>query len=175
MPRHFFWGHYTPALHPGFSGLWGSPPALSSTPTQHGAFFVFWMPRHPVFNSPPYPWHSQATYGYLPLTVQHLCYLWGAMPRQRSPGAFPPTVPREAENFPRGDKHFKLYDHPNLWIIYSLQDLIPFYGELSMLRVLFFNRLAVELDDWQWIKALLLTFTCIILLLTGFEPFLRKV
>ena len=57
---------------------------------------------------------SQATYGYLPLTVQHLCYLWGAMPRQRSPGAFPPTVPREAENFPRGDKHFKLYDHPNL-------------------------------------------------------------
>ena len=57
---------------------------------------------------------SQATYGYLPFTVQHLCYLWGAMPRQRSPGAFPPTVPREAENFPRGDKHFKLYDHPNL-------------------------------------------------------------
>ena len=35
----------SPALHPVFSDLWGSPPALSST--QHLAFF--WMFRHPVF------------------------------------------------------------------------------------------------------------------------------
>ena len=35
MLRHFFWGHYpvSLALHPSFSDLLGSPPALSSTPT----------------------------------------------------------------------------------------------------------------------------------------------
>ena len=36
------------ALHPGFSDLLRSPPALSSTPTTFGCLF-FLMFRHPVF------------------------------------------------------------------------------------------------------------------------------
>ena len=51
-PMHllFCLGHcfMSPALHPGFSDLWGSPPVLSSTPTL-GFFSFFWMHRHPVF------------------------------------------------------------------------------------------------------------------------------
>ena len=35
---------------------------------------------------------SYATFGYLPLTVQHLCDLWDAMPLQWSPGASHPTL-----------------------------------------------------------------------------------
>ena len=45
------------ALHPGFSDLWRSPPALSSS------FLI----HHPFTNTA-----SQATFGYLLLTVQHL-------------------------------------------------------------------------------------------------------
>ena len=46
----FSLGHclMSPALHPGFSDLWRSPPALNSTLTL-GFFMVFWMHRHPVF------------------------------------------------------------------------------------------------------------------------------
>ena len=36
----FFHCLMSPAFHPGFSDLWGSPPALSSTPTL-GGFFLF--------------------------------------------------------------------------------------------------------------------------------------
>ena len=38
----------SPALHPGFSDLLRSPPALSSTPTTLGCL-LFLMFRHPVF------------------------------------------------------------------------------------------------------------------------------
>ena len=38
----------SPALHPGFSDLLRSPPALSSTPTTFGCL-LFLMFRHPVF------------------------------------------------------------------------------------------------------------------------------
>ena len=41
----FIWfpGYFTmlPALHPGFSGSWRPPPALSSTPTTFDCFFFF--------------------------------------------------------------------------------------------------------------------------------------
>ena len=77
-----FFGHYlmSPALHPGFLDLWGSPPALSSTPTL-GFFECLGIQ---FFNL---------------LT----CDLWDTMPRQRSPT----LIPRETEDFPRGDNHSK--------------------------------------------------------------------
>ena len=41
MPMYLFFGHglMSPTLHPGFSDLWRSPPALSSTPAL--CFFLF--------------------------------------------------------------------------------------------------------------------------------------
>ena len=41
------------ALHPGFSDLLRSPPALSSTPTTFGCL-LFLMFKHPVLDSPPF-------------------------------------------------------------------------------------------------------------------------
>ena len=40
---HSFSGYFTmsPTLHPGFSGPWRPPPALSSTPTTFDCFFFF--------------------------------------------------------------------------------------------------------------------------------------
>ena len=78
-----FWVHYleSPALHPGCLDPWRSPPGLSSTPTQ-GYFFE--CSGIQFFNS---------------LT----CDLRDTTPRQRSL----PFLPREAEDFPRGDRHFK--------------------------------------------------------------------
>ena len=77
----FFFGHCltSQALHPGFSDLQGSSPALSSTPT-FGFFFECLGIQ--FFNS---------------LT----CDLWDTMPRRRSPT----LTPREAEAFPRGDNY----------------------------------------------------------------------
>ena len=93
------------ALHPGFSDLWGSPPALSSTPT----LGFFWMLRCPVF------WFTSlfltqsvrlplATYPSLCrayVTYRMTCHARGhqALPTQ--------PLPREAEDFPRGDNHSK--------------------------------------------------------------------
>ena len=76
----FIFDHWlmSPALHPGFSDLWGSPPALSSTPTLD---FFEWLGIQ-FFNS---------------LT----CDLQDAMPCQRSPT----LIFREAEDFPRGGNH----------------------------------------------------------------------
>ena len=42
------------------------------------------------FSDSPLPLHSQATYGYLPLTVQPLCNLRDTMLRHWSPGASHP-------------------------------------------------------------------------------------
>ena len=61
-----------------------------------------------LFDSPPYPSTvSQAAFGYLPLTVLHLCELQDTMPNYWSPSAFHPILPREAEDFPRGGNHSK--------------------------------------------------------------------
>ena len=77
-----FFGHdlMSPALHPGFSDLWRSPPALSSTLTL-GFFECLGIQ---FFNL---------------LT----CDLQDTMPCQRSPI----LIPREAEDFPRCDNHSK--------------------------------------------------------------------
>ena len=49
--------------------------------------FVYWLPKHPVFSPPFFNTVSQATTGYLLLTVQHLCDLGDAMPCHWSPDA----------------------------------------------------------------------------------------
>ena len=56
----------SPALHPGFSDLLRSPPALSSTPTTFGCLH-FLMFRHPVFLFIPLSQHSQLSYLWLPV------------------------------------------------------------------------------------------------------------
>ena len=85
MPMHLFFSFFghclmSLALHPGFSDLWGSPPALSSTPTL-GFFECLGIQ---FFNLP-------------------TCDLWDTMPCHRSPT----LVTREEEDFPRGDNHSK--------------------------------------------------------------------
>ena len=81
--------------------IFGLPPCVTGTPP--------WLLR-PVkasTSSELYP----NTYDYLPLTVQNLCYLRDTIPRHWSPGASypicPNPLPREAEDFPRGDRYFK--------------------------------------------------------------------
>ena len=78
-----FFGHglISLALHPGFSDLLGSPPALSCTLTLG---FFFECLGIQFFNL---------------LT----CDLRDTMPHQRSPT----LIPREVEDFPRGDNHSK--------------------------------------------------------------------
>ena len=95
------------------------------------------------------------------------CDLPDAMPRQRSLT----LIPREVEDFPRGDRHFKHvpppptyliclspkelytvglfkpYGRSNLWRICSLRDSNSFYDKRSMLKVLCHICLATELDD----------------------------
>ena len=145
---HFFsfFGHCLmwQALQPGFSGLWGSPPALSSTLTLGFFFFFVECLGIQFFNS---------------LT----CDLWDTMPRQRSHT----LIPREAEDFPRGDRHFKHvppftyliclspielymvslfkpYGWSDLWRICSSWDLNSLHDKLSVLDVSCFIRFATE-------------------------------
>ena len=47
------------------------------------------------------------------------CDLWDAMPRQRSLA----LIYKEADNFPRGDKHFKHVPPPTYIICLSPKDL----------------------------------------------------
>ena len=95
------------------------------------------------------------------------CDLPDTMPRQRSLT----LIPRKAEDFPRGDRHFKhvfpltyliclspkelymvgqfkLNGCLNLWRICSKRDLNSFHDKLSVLRVSYFIRLATELYGW---------------------------
>ena len=81
------------ALHPGFSDLWGSSPALSSTPTL-GFFLFFWIHEHPVFLFT----HMWLTY--------------------RTPCQVTLHIPREAEDFLRGDRHFKHAPLPTYLVCY---------------------------------------------------------
>ena len=53
---------------------------------------------------------------------QHLCYLWDAMPRQWSPGASHP-LPKEVEDFPRGEKYFRHMPPPTYLIYFSPKGL----------------------------------------------------
>ena len=96
------------------------------------------------------------------------CDLRDTMPRQRSLT----LIPREAEDFSRGDRHFKhvplltyliclspkelhmvglfkLHGCLDLWRICSLWDSNSFHDKLNMLRVPCFIRLAIELSGWQ--------------------------
>ena len=75
------------ALHPGFSTLAQTYEGLSSTQTL-GFFFFFECIGIQFFNS-------------------HTCDLRDAMPRQRSLTLTLTVIPREAEDFPRGDNHSK--------------------------------------------------------------------
>ena len=53
------------------------------------------------FDSPPFPnTVSKATFGYLPLTVQHLCELQDAMPCHWSSSASHPTLTYGSGGFP---------------------------------------------------------------------------
>ena len=46
-----------------------------------------------------------------------------AMPRQMSRYTYPTPIPKEAEDFPRGDKHFKHVPLPTYLIYLSPKDL----------------------------------------------------
>ena len=60
------------------------------------------------FNSPPFPnTVSKDSFGTLLLTVQYLYDLRDAMPHHWLPSTYHPTLSREAEDFPRGDKYPK--------------------------------------------------------------------
>ena len=99
------------ALHPGFSHWWRCPLSLSSTPTR-GYFFECLGIQ--FFNS---------------LT----CDIRDAMPRQ----GLPTLLPREAEDFLRGDRHFK-HVPPLTYLIWlspkalHMLGLFKCYGFLSI-------------------------------------------
>ena len=94
MPRHFFffWGHcpVSPTFHPSFSGPWRPPPALSSTPT---IGFFFECLGIQFFNS------SHVTYGTPCRAMGHS------------------HSPKEAEDFPMGEKYFR-HMPPLTYLIY---------------------------------------------------------
>ena len=101
-----------PALLPGLSDLWRSPPALSSNLTTFDCllFLIVYASSFLIY---PFSQHSQLgyfwvpTFGYLPQTVQHLCDSQDTMPCQQSPGVLTQPLSRKAEDFPRGGKHSK--------------------------------------------------------------------
>ena len=74
---------------------------------------------------------SYATYGYLPLIVQPLCDLQDIMPRYWSPDASHPTLPREAEDFPRGGNHSK---HMSLFTYLAWLQPIYYNSKLIFIR-----------------------------------------
>ena len=91
------------ALHPGFSDLSGSPPALSFVPTLE--FFLFFECIGIQF------------FNFL------TCDLWDTMPCQRSLTLTLTFIPREAEDFPRDDRHFKHAPLPTYLICLSPKGL----------------------------------------------------
>ena len=88
-----FFGHYlvSPALHPGFSGLWRSPPDLSSTP-KLGFFFFFFFECLGIKLFLRNPSHSQLGYLWLP-TPQCAVPMWltGHYAGHWSPGTSHPN------------------------------------------------------------------------------------
>ena len=95
------------ALHHGFSDLWRSPPALSSTPTTFSCLLFLFFQASSFFIRP-VPTQSVR----LPLvTYPWLCstYVTCRIPYHASSHQVLPTTPlaREAEDFPRGGNHSK--------------------------------------------------------------------
>ena len=105
------------------------------------------------------------------------CVTYGTLCHAIGHQMLPTPRPREAEDFPRGDRHFKHVPPPryliclspkelttvglfkpygrwNLWIICSLRDSNSFHDKLSILKVFCIIRLATKLDDWSWINVL---------------------
>ena len=76
---------------------------LGETGCLGNPYFIHWLPKHPVF------WYSQL--GYLWLPSPHCAapvWLTGHYATPLVTRCFPPQpLPREAEDFPRGDMHFK--------------------------------------------------------------------
>ena len=104
----------SPALHPGFSDPWRSPPALSSTWLLSVAYFLF---RHPVFFIHLLFPSTCVTYGtschaignqVLLTQPSSTCVNYG-MPCRTSGHQAPPiqSLPRELGDFPRGGNHSK--------------------------------------------------------------------
>ena len=79
---------------------------------------------HQVFRPILYfqPSSSQSDRDFTLTPNQHLCYLWDTMPRQWSPGASHP-LPKEAEDFPRGEKYFRHMPLPTYLIYFSPKGL----------------------------------------------------
>ena len=153
-----------------------SDPSLCKTPLGEtgclgNPYFTYWLPKHPIF------WFtltqsvrlSMVTYPSLCspcVTYGTLCHAIGHQVLPTQP------LPREAENFPRGDRHFKCvppltyliclspkelymvglfkpYSYSNLWRICSSWDLNSLHDKLYMLKVLCFIHLATE-PYGQW-------------------------
>ena len=130
----------SPALHPGFSDLWRSTPALNSTPTTFGfllvlvvqaSSFLMHQTPHP---HPPFPTQSVR----LPLVTYpslcNICVTYRAL-HHTSGDQMLPTQPlaREAEDFPRGEKYFK---HVPLlsYLIYFSPKEIYIVGSIYMAK-----------------------------------------
>ena len=115
MPMHSFFGNclMSPALHPGFSDHWESPPALRSTPTL-GFFFFFECLGIQFFN------------------LYRECYrferVFFTLRRFFTLHSF---IPREAEDFPRGNNHSKHVPLPT-----SLAWLQPIYFNSKFVFIL---------------------------------------
>ena len=64
---------------------------LAETECFHNPYFIYWLPKH-LYKYLIHPnTVSQATYGYLPLSLQHLCDLQDTMPRHWLPGVSHPN------------------------------------------------------------------------------------
>ena len=108
----------SPAHHPGFSDPLRSAPALSSTPTTFGTFLN--VQTSSFFYLPPFLTQSVR----LPLvTYPSLCstYVTYRTPCHAIGHRVLPTqpLPREVEEFPRGDKYFKHVPSPTYLIYFS--------------------------------------------------------
>ena len=139
---------------------------LGETGCLGNPYFTHWLPEHPVF------WFTltqsvrllMVTYPSLCspcVTYETLCHAIGheVLPTQH--------LPREAEDFPRDDRYFKHvppltylislspkelymaglfkpYSYSDSWRICSSWDLNSFHAKLSVLKVLYFIRLATE-------------------------------
>ena len=84
------------------------------------------------FDSPPFSHTvSQATFGYLLLTVQHPCDLRDTMPLHLHAKCFSANpLPRETEDFPRGGNHSKHVPLPTY-----LAWLQPIYYDLGFVFI----------------------------------------
>ena len=104
----------SPALHPGFSDPWRSPPALSSIWLLSVAYFLFRYPVffiHPLFPSTCVTYRTSChAIGNQVLLTQpsSTCVNYGMPCRTSGHQALPiQPLPRELGDFPRGGNHSK--------------------------------------------------------------------